>query len=220
MNDYQIAAFILSGGASSRMGQRKALLEFGGEPLIFRTLGILEGICKEVTIVGSPENYRGLGLRVIADLNFDTGMEKSGTKSNLGPLAGIATALTATNSTWNLIFSAAVRVSRAEPWVENVHGRLPTSLRDKRVSTLREPAPTAALKRTPAENIKLSHARRVQHMNVVGAVCTDANLARVRSAHRKGSIIGFKDACAIVHVAHSENSQFARVVFCRDRKIE
>lgn len=98
----QISAFILSGGASSRMGKEKGLLEFGGEPLIVRTARLLQPLVAEVTVVGSPETYRALGLRAIADRNFGSPIDKGGTQ---GPLAGIASALSATGTTWNLILA-------------------------------------------------------------------------------------------------------------------
>ena len=96
----QVSAFILSGGASSRMGKVKGLLEFGNEPLIVRTAHLLEPLVAAVTIVGSLEHYGTLGIPVIADLDFGSADEKG---RGLGPLAGIASALTETNTIWNLI---------------------------------------------------------------------------------------------------------------------
>ena len=97
-----ISAFILCGGASSRMGRDKGLLKIGGQPLVARIAGFVEPLVSSVTIVGPPQRYDTLGLRVISDRNFGT----SGETSRLqGPLAGIATALAATDTAWNLILA-------------------------------------------------------------------------------------------------------------------
>ena len=96
----EVDGFILAGGASSRMGRDKALLDFGGVPLILHTARLLEPIVAQVTIVGSPSKYAKLGLRAIAD---DAQAQDGPDRPGRGPLAGIAAALTATHSRWNLI---------------------------------------------------------------------------------------------------------------------
>jgi molybdopterin-guanine dinucleotide biosynthesis protein A len=63
----QVAAYILAGGASSRMGQDKGLLEFSGVPLIVRTARLIEPLVAGITIVGSPGRYAALGLSAIPD---------------------------------------------------------------------------------------------------------------------------------------------------------
>lgn len=98
----QASAFILCGGASSRMGRPKGLLEFGGEPLILRIARLVEPLVASVTAVGPLEQYAGLGLTVIEDGSF-AGSDESDSK--LGPLAGIATALNASRAEWNLILA-------------------------------------------------------------------------------------------------------------------
>ncbi len=64
----QVAGFILAGGASSRMGRDKGLLDFGGVPLILHTARLLESLVAEVNVVGSPSRYESLGLHVISDM--------------------------------------------------------------------------------------------------------------------------------------------------------
>jgi len=98
----QVSAFILSGGTSSRMGKAKGLLEFGGQPLILRIAGLLAPLVGDVTVVGSPQRYVALGLQVIEDRYF--GSTNEGDRPP-GPLAGIASALAATGSEWNLILA-------------------------------------------------------------------------------------------------------------------
>jgi molybdopterin-guanine dinucleotide biosynthesis protein A len=98
----QVSAFILSGGTSSRMGKAKGLLEFGGQPLILRIAGLLAPLVGDVTVVGSPRRYVALGLEVIEDRYF--GAPDEGDRPP-GPLAGIASALAATGSEWNLILA-------------------------------------------------------------------------------------------------------------------
>src|SRR5207302_9469448 len=88
----QVAGFILAGGVSSRMGRDKALLEISGVPLLVRTARLIEPLVAAVTVIGSPERYASLGLRVIPDA-----------VAGVGPLGGIATALRFSASAWNLI---------------------------------------------------------------------------------------------------------------------
>ena len=72
----QISAFILTGGASSRMGKAKALLEFVGEPLILRIARMIEPLVSSVIAVGPSERYAPLGLPVIEDQPFGIAGER------------------------------------------------------------------------------------------------------------------------------------------------
>ena len=110
----QVAGFILAGGASSRMGRDKGLLDFGGVPLILHTARLLEPLVAGVTVIGSPRRYTKLGLRAIAD---DAQAQCAPDTSGCGPLAGIATALAATRSGWNLIVACDLPYLSAE-WLE------------------------------------------------------------------------------------------------------
>jgi molybdopterin-guanine dinucleotide biosynthesis protein A len=96
----QVAAFILAGGASSRMGQDKALLDFGGVPLVVHMARMIKPLVASVTVVGSPRRYVALGLRAIADRD---GADQESKRLPQGPLAGMATALASTRLPWNLI---------------------------------------------------------------------------------------------------------------------
>jgi molybdopterin-guanine dinucleotide biosynthesis protein A len=109
----QVAAFILVGGMSSRMGREKGLLKLAGEPLILRTARLVEPLVAEVTVVGPPDRYAALGLRTIADQNLP-GRTATETQT---PLAGIATALNATNAPWNLILACDLPYLTAE-WLD------------------------------------------------------------------------------------------------------
>jgi molybdopterin-guanine dinucleotide biosynthesis protein A len=110
----QAAGFILAGGASSRMGRDKGLLDFGGVPLIVHTARLIEPLVAEITVVGSPRRYAKLGLRVIAD---EVHAQSRPDGSRYGPLAGIATALGATRSPWNLILACDMPYLSAE-WLD------------------------------------------------------------------------------------------------------
>ncbi len=97
-----ISAFILSGGASSRIGHDKGLLKIGGQPLIVRIARLAGPLVSSATVIGPPERYEKLGLRVIADQSFGQHGEP---RAPQGPLAGIATALATTGAPWNLILA-------------------------------------------------------------------------------------------------------------------
>jgi molybdopterin-guanine dinucleotide biosynthesis protein A len=108
MNDgASIAGFILAGGESSRMGVDKGLLEVAGVPMIVRAARLVESVVgAPAVVVGTPEKYRGLGLRAIAD-----------DWPGCGPLGGIATALRASEADWNLIVACDLPYLARE-WLE------------------------------------------------------------------------------------------------------
>ncbi|MBX5465650.1 MAG: molybdenum cofactor guanylyltransferase, partial [Clostridia bacterium] len=77
----EASLILLAGGASRRMGRDKALLPFGGEPLITRIARRLAPVAAEVVVVANrPEPYLRLGFRVVPD---PPGLEGE------GPLAGL-----------------------------------------------------------------------------------------------------------------------------------
>jgi molybdenum cofactor guanylyltransferase len=87
------AGFVLAGGQSSRMGQNKALLMLGGEPLVQRAARKLAEVCVEVAIAGGASELAPFG-RVIPD-------ETTG----CGPLGGIVSALKQSSFEWNVFLS-------------------------------------------------------------------------------------------------------------------
>ena len=127
-----VAAFILAGGASSRMGRAKGLLELGGEPIILRTARLVEPLVSSVTVIGPAQPYRRLGLSTTPDRI--PGVRRI--EAFQGPLAGILTALGASSSRWNLILACDLAYLSRE-WL----GRL--------LSRARQSKAQAFLPRTP-----------------------------------------------------------------------
>lgn len=74
------------------MGRAKALLEIGGQPLLVRTVRLVESVDGAATVIGTPDAYQSLGLRLIDD-----------DLPGAGPLGAIATALRASSAAWNLV---------------------------------------------------------------------------------------------------------------------
>jgi len=90
------SAVILAGGQSRRMGQDKAWLEVGGQPLITRALAVLRasGI-QEIFISGrAGVDYSALRCPVLLDLHPDC-----------GPLGGIQHALAAASAPMVLVLA-------------------------------------------------------------------------------------------------------------------
>lgn len=85
MTDSMVSAAILAGGASSRMGQNKALLEVRGQPIIQRVIDrVREAVGGELFIVANDADpYERFGLPVYPDVI-----------PGKGPLGGLYTALT------------------------------------------------------------------------------------------------------------------------------
>jgi len=89
----EASGFVLAGGKSSRMGRDKALLAFGGKTLLEHVLDLVShAIGRPAAIIGDPQRYAQLGFVVHPDA-----------VSGCGPLGGIYTALTVSQTDWNLI---------------------------------------------------------------------------------------------------------------------
>ena len=76
-------AFILAGGHSSRMGRDKALIPLAGSPLIHHALGILRAAGLDPRIAGARSDLS----------SFAPTLPDDPTRSGLGPLSGICSAL-------------------------------------------------------------------------------------------------------------------------------
>jgi molybdopterin-guanine dinucleotide biosynthesis protein A len=90
-----MTAFILSGGKSSRIGTNKSFLVIDSKPLIKRLTELLDSIFAQVVISSNePELYELLGKKIIKDIF-----------PGRGPLSGIHSALSFSNSAKNFIIS-------------------------------------------------------------------------------------------------------------------
>lgn len=85
-----VCGVVLAGGASRRMGQPKAALLAGGEPLLHRAVRLVREALPDVIVVGSP-TFAALvpGARLVPD-----GLP------GRGPLGGLRTAFDATDAQW------------------------------------------------------------------------------------------------------------------------
>ncbi len=83
-----VSAAVIAGGANSRMGYPKGLLEIGGIPIITRVVDVLETVAKDlVCVTCRPEEYRCEGGRVRFVPDYG--------ETPRGPLSGIVGALAA-----------------------------------------------------------------------------------------------------------------------------
>jgi molybdopterin-guanine dinucleotide biosynthesis protein A len=96
-----IRGYVLAGGGSTRFGRDKALVEFGGAPLLLQIVRLGQAYASRVTVIASAEKYRHLDaeLEIVEDR-----------WPGEGPLGGIITALQNTAAAdpacrWNLILS-------------------------------------------------------------------------------------------------------------------
>jgi molybdopterin-guanine dinucleotide biosynthesis protein A len=90
---FDVTAFVLAGGKSSRMGSDKAFLELGGETLLSRALQAAGSVAGEVRIVGAPQKFAAFG-EVIEDVY-----------RGQGPLGGIHAALSNSQTELNLVLA-------------------------------------------------------------------------------------------------------------------
>jgi molybdenum cofactor guanylyltransferase len=91
--EHSIAGFVLTGGASSRMGRDKAALPFRETTLLEHVAAaVSRAVHRDAILIGAPDRYTPIGLPAIED-SYD----------NCGPLGGLCTALEATNAEYNLV---------------------------------------------------------------------------------------------------------------------
>jgi molybdopterin-guanine dinucleotide biosynthesis protein A len=91
-----VAAFILAGGKSTRMGSDKAFVMLDGRTLLARALDLARSVTSNVSIVGSAEKFAAFAP-VVADVFRDC-----------GPLGGIHAALRESAAELNLILAVDV----------------------------------------------------------------------------------------------------------------
>src|ERR1700724_3975708 len=91
-----VAAFILAGGKSTRMGADKAFVALDGRTLLTRALAIAQTVSSDVRIVGDPAKFAHFAP-VVEDLF-----------RGCGPLGGIHRALRMSFDELNLILAAAL----------------------------------------------------------------------------------------------------------------
>jgi molybdopterin-guanine dinucleotide biosynthesis protein A len=89
-----IEGFILTGGASSRMGTDKARLLLGAQTFIERIHGALSSITPDISVVSARPERFDLSLPVVADIHRDC-----------GALGGLHAALSACRAPWAVIVS-------------------------------------------------------------------------------------------------------------------
>ena len=98
---HSVAAIILAGGKSSRMGTDKALIEFQGVPLLQRTVMLVQTVAKPIYIV-TPwiERYQSM---VPPDCHLLRENQPSGEPH--GPLVGFAQGLAQIKADWVLLLA-------------------------------------------------------------------------------------------------------------------
>lgn len=93
-----IDGFVLTGGASSRMGHDKAQMTIGGKELFERAAAALAGICEHISLVGEKSEdlaaNRESNLAAIPDISI------AGRKAAKAPIVGLYTALVSSKARW------------------------------------------------------------------------------------------------------------------------
>ena len=102
---------ILAGGASSRMGEEKGLVEYDGKSMIEHILVALQGAVDHILIVASDERYGQFGYPVYSDLI-----------PQKGPVGGIYTGLHYSSTELNMCLSCDVPLVTTEfiEWIMQV----------------------------------------------------------------------------------------------------
>jgi len=143
------AGYVLAGGASSRFGEDKGLVNLGGRPVLKHMIELVRSATPAVKIVGTPGKYAEFGIEVVRDR-----------WPGEGPLGGIITALLATIEAggrydWNLILSCDMPFLTSD-WLTYLLGRgLASSAQLVLASSAGGPEPLCACWGTEAAGILL-----------------------------------------------------------------
>jgi len=95
-------AVILCGGQSARMGQDKAALVVDGETFLDRAIRVAREVADDVIVVARASQAMPADVRVVHD-----------PVENLGPLAGIAAGLSASNTDLNVVVACDMPLVRS-----------------------------------------------------------------------------------------------------------
>ena len=103
-----LTAFVLAGGAGSRMGRPKHDLKFGDATLLIRAVRLARSVARTVAVLGPPDRLAG-----VAEAAFGTGAAAAGLAvpaypdhvPGQGPLGAILGALSRTRTEFNLVLS-------------------------------------------------------------------------------------------------------------------
>lgn len=90
----EVIGIILAGGKSSRMGTDKGLVDLNGKPMIQYIIDTMESLNLPILIIANNDEYLKFGYPVHKDLIPE-----------LGPVGGIYTALTKTETAKNIVVS-------------------------------------------------------------------------------------------------------------------
>jgi molybdopterin-guanine dinucleotide biosynthesis protein A len=91
---FDVAGFILVGGASRRMGTDKATLPLGSQTVLEKIASELKAATSSVTLVGARHEYDAVSLLNVPDLH-----------QSWGALGGIHTALSAATTDWIIVLA-------------------------------------------------------------------------------------------------------------------
>jgi molybdopterin-guanine dinucleotide biosynthesis protein A len=94
MNKENITGIVLAGGKSSRMGEDKGIMEFDGKKMVKHILDALAPVVDEIIIIANNNHYNDFGYPVYEDIIKDC-----------GPMGGIYTGLTRSNTMKNIVLS-------------------------------------------------------------------------------------------------------------------
>lgn len=108
----EMEGFILTGGASSRMGTNKALLHLGGKQFVERIACALRQVSRSVSIVGGKDETDALGLPGVPDVY-----------PQWGALGGLHAALVACRAEWAAVVACDLPFVTGELFVRLAHLR-------------------------------------------------------------------------------------------------
>lgn len=108
-----LAALILAGGRSQRMGTDKALLKTpDGQPLLTRTAQVAQQLTSDIAVVTPwPDRYRSLLLPEVSLIQEQTAADRSST----GPLSGFAQGWAHIHADWCLLLACDMPYLQPEP---------------------------------------------------------------------------------------------------------